>query len=184
MAETFKVELALVTRYAKQAMRRLQSAKAKVGATEKTKRAAKTSRQAKATFGFLGGWGAVNRATRKMRGGAEQADPWTGAMVPMIAATQAAVDSATGFSVKARRQARADTVAMLADNVGAGASIGSAKTVFNIRNNIRQQEEKGRNIVRQTVTGPTLDDLVESAAKGYFELSGKAWAYIWDKVFG
>ena len=184
MAETFTINLALITKHAKRALSRLREDRNKTRTAARSRIAAATKRRAKQLLGFVGGYAAVNRVTRKMRGGAEQVDPWVGAMVPIVAQVQQFTDEMVGFSAKARRSARQDVVAMLAANVGAGASVTQAKEVFNIRNKIRQQEERGRNIIRQTIRGPSLDELVVAATEGFFKLSGRAWAYVWDSIFG
>jgi hypothetical protein len=183
VAETLTIRVDLLTKHAKRALKRLRDDRNKTRTKAKSKIATATKRHAKQTMGFLGGWGAVNRVARKMRGADGQADPWTGAMVPIIATQQRGADELVGFSAKARRTARQDVVEMLADNVGHGASITRAKEVFGIRDRIRQQEEKGRNIIRQTIQGPTLDEVIVAATKGFFTLSGRAWAYVYDSLF-
>lgn len=182
-SDTVEIKVELVTKHAKRALQRLRGARKQTRETARTRIAQATKRRAKQIAGAVGGYAAVHRVTRKMRGGDAQVDPWKGAIVPIIARVQQEVDESVGFSSAARRQARSDVVAQLSGNVGAGASVTQAKEVFEIQDRIRQKEQRGLYVLRQTIKGPSLDELMLAAVKGFFTLSKRAWAYVWDSIF-
>lgn len=184
MAETFQIKVDLLTKQAKRALKRLRQQRNQTRTTARSRIKTATKRRAKNLIGFLGGWAAVNRVTRKMRGADGQVDPWVGAMIPIQAKLQQFIDEKVGFSANARRAARNDTVQALAMGVGMGVTSKQAiREVFSYHDNIRQAQAKGRNIVRQAIKGPSLDELIVAATKGFFKLSGRAWAYVWDSIF-
>lgn len=184
MGETIEVKLSLITQHAKRALSRLRQDRKKTRTTARSRIQTAARARTKKLLGAAAGYASVSRVTSKLRAGSAPVDPWEQALVPLVAQVQAAVDEKVGFSAKARRSARNDTVAALGLSVGLGTSVTHAKEFFEVRNRVRQKEEKGRNVVRQAIKGPSLDELVIAATKGYFELSGRAWAYFWNSIFG
>lgn len=181
MADTV-LQVSLLTKHARRALASLREARVKTRTKASSRIKGATMQRAKQLFGAAAGAGAVSRVTRRLRGGSAQVDPWEGALIPIIATFEHLRDRAQGFNVAARRAARADVAQTLNQNLAHGASYADAKVFFNIRDKIRQDQMKGLNIVRRQVTGPTLDELMLAAAKGYFSLSGRAWTYVWNSL--
>lgn len=131
------------------------------------------------TFGSVSGYAATT-AIAKLHGG--PVDPWAAVLKPVEAAVQQAADEALGFSVIARRRARADIVERFKFAVGVNKAVAlpAAVEAFGFTERRFAEEEEGRNIIRQVLQGPTLDELIAQAVIGYKALLGKAFDYVYD----
>lgn len=183
MADTFEIDLKLITKPAKAALQRLGRGKGNARKSARSRIATATKKRAASLAGMVGGHAAVNRAKRKASGSADTIDPWQSAMVPVQASVQQFMDEKVGYSVTARRRARGQTQQKLAANVGHGASITHAKEFYQVRLAITENEEQGRNIARQTLRGPGFGELLKAAALGYLKLIAAGFNYFYEKVF-
>lgn len=171
----------------------LDTAEAKSKLRDLDKRKGQTKRRARSqvwgklrsrvgqTFGTVAGYASISAVGRMHSG---PVDPWSAALLPIQAEVQQKADALLGFSVIARRRARDEAVARLRFNVGTGAkgALAASFEFFGETAKFTEQEEAGRNIVRQVLRGPELDELIEQATKGYALLLEKAFDYVREEM--
>ena len=106
-------------------------------------------------------------------------DMFAEASVSYLASIQDSVDDYLG-SARASKAGRDDAKQALASVVGARGYLSVAGRDLSRRMiDLRRSEEKGRNLLRQDpgVTGPSLGEVAEAAARGYAALIAKSFDY-------
>lgn len=185
MADEFKISLQAVTGPAKDAFKRLARKKAQT--RRSVNKAAAKRRPISQRFafvaGFVGGLSAVSRITRTSAG---NVDPWAEAMTPIMAVAQEITDKAFGFSAKARRRARGDAAERFGTSAHETKSTVAAQEHYARTVRIFEEEETGRNIIRQdpNFIGPGIGQLLAQVIPGYIRLIGKSARYIYDAIAG
>lgn len=130
--------------------------------------------------GAVGGHMLVTRLGSKFRGA--KVDMFETAMLPIMAAVQQFADEKIGYSVKARQRALSDTKQQMAMNTYFLGNTNAAKSFYDTRVGITTLQEEGRNILRQTLKGPTLAEVMLQATSGYINLFGEAFDYIFGEL--
>ena len=181
MKEEVEVQVDLDTRRAASELRSLQRRRRHEQRRSRSQIWGKMRARVGNAIGLAAGYAATSASARI---GANPVDPWDAALSPFRAKAQQFIDQGLGFSAKARKEARADTIQRLAQSAGATGSTMAAEQYFRVADNITQHEEAGRNIVRQVVLGPSLADLIEQSTKGWFLLVEKGFDYVYDRLIG
>jgi len=164
-----KIKVGVDTRKAKSDLKELHRAKAqgrkKVGAVAK-----RSSSMATRAFAFTGGAAVLGKFNGASSSG--NVDIFDEALVPIYAAAQAATDKAVGFSAAGRRTARERTKAAFAYHVGKTGEMSGALEFNKIADRSAQDQESGRNLLRQDprFLGPDLEEASKAALKGHAEL--------------
>jgi len=155
------------TRQARQGERELEHSKGRVQRIrERAARKFGIPRTTKA-LGAAAGFRMVQRFRRV---GVDNVDPWTAIQVPADAAIQEFADNKLGESLKANKDARKETAARYAFAEDSKERTAAVNRYYNVIRDLRQAEEGGRNIVRQTVKQPGAVELTKVALAGYLKL--------------
>lgn len=178
MSDSVEVPVRLDTTEAKSKLRDLEKQKDKARAKARSKVWVGMRAKTLSAIGAVGGFASVSRVFRKHSG---PVDPWMATLVPIAAAVQLAADGLVGYSAISKKRARAHVVATLAANVGFTKDIASARDYYETTKRLTDLEERGRNIVRMGLQGPSLDQLIEQALGGYVALIGKSFDYAYEK---
>jgi hypothetical protein len=164
-----KVKIEVDTRKAKADLKELHRAKAsgrkKVGAVAK-----RTSSMATRAFAFTGGAAVLGKFNGASSSG--NVDIFDEALVPIYAAAQSATDKAVGFSAAGRRTARERTKAAFAYHVGKTGEMAGAREFYKLADASAQDQESGRNLLRQDprFIGPDIGEVSTAALKGHTKL--------------
>ena len=176
MSDEVRIPVDLDTRGASAKLHDLDSKKTRANTRARSQIWGKMRARALQTVGTVSGYASIGALTRLHTG---QANPWAEAMKPAEAAVQQFIDEGIGYSAIARQRARETTAAKLGLNVGlAPDTLPAAKEFFQTEVKITSQEEEGRNILRQALQGPTLDELIAQTIEGAGALIGQSFDYI------
>jgi len=163
------IKIDVDTRKAKSDLKELHRAKArgrkKVGAVAK-----RSSSMATRAFAFTGGAAVLGKFNGASSSG--NVDIFDEALVPIYAAAQAATDKAVGFSAAGRRTARERTKAAFAYHVGKTGEMSGARQFHALADASAQDQEAGRNLLRQDprFIGPDIGEVSAAALKGHAKL--------------
>jgi len=188
MTDELNIKVDLDSSPAKQQFKMLGKKGAKMTRRVATSSARRVSRSITGVGGLSFGVGAIlgNAGIGRIlgRGRKGPVDPWEQAMVPVQAAVQTWVDKKMGYSASARMSAVSMTAQKMAVNSYFMNETDSAQKYYNVVEPMQQLQQQGLNVVRETMKGPELDDIIAQAAKGYANLIGRAFTYFYDKLAG
>jgi hypothetical protein len=116
--------------------------------------------------------------SRFSRVGVDNVDPWAEAQVPLQAAAQQQLDRFAGKSLRANRAARKETAAGLGFIADEKLRTALSRKYYKFADSMKQSEEAGRNIIRRTIRGPNIGQLVERATQGYVDLIVRSFDWL------
>jgi len=177
MSQNVDIQVRLDARQARAELRDLRKRKTQAHAKARSQVWGKIKGRVSAAAGMFTGYSAISRVARMHSG---PVDPWAAATVPAEAAVQQYLDEQIGYSVQARRRARAATVETLATNTHFIGNTVAAQEYNATLSKMFAHEEKGRQIIRQVLKGPTLDELIGQAITGYTDLLGRSFQYVYE----
>jgi hypothetical protein len=136
--------------------------------------ARRSQRLALRAFAFAGAGSAVARFTDTAPVG-NNVHPVAESLVPLRALWQQTQDLFLGGSVKARKEARAETAAAFNWYVGKTGDVAASADFLDTATRIRQQVESGRNLLRRDprFIGPDFETASKAALAGNVQLAMK-----------